>query len=64
MELTERNTSDLKAVGSREVQAVSEKHKSLKKKTNQPPIIGPKKSCYRYGAQHKAEVCIFRTEKC
>ena len=64
MELAERNTCDLKAAGSREVQAVSEKHKGVKKKTNQPPSIGPRKSCYRCGGQHKAEVCRFRTEKC
>ena len=64
MELAERNTCDLKAAGSREVQAVSEKHNGVKKKTNQPPNIGPKKSCYRCGGQHKAEVCRFRTEKC
>ena len=43
---------------------MSEKHKGVKKKTNQPPSIGPKKSCYRCGGQHKAEVCRFRTEKC
>ena len=63
MELAERNTCDLKAAGSREVQAVSEKHKGIKK-TNQPPSIGPRKSCYRCGGQHKAEVCRFHTEKC
>ena len=64
MELAERNTYDLKAAGSREVQAVSEKHISVKKKTNQPPSTGPKKCCYWCGGQHKAEVRRFHTEKC
>ena len=64
MELAERNTCDLKVAGGREVQAVSEKHKSVKKKTNQPPSTVPKESCYRCGGQRKSDVCRVCTQKC
>ena len=64
IELAERNTYELKAAESREVQAVSDRHETVKKKADQPPSSGPKKSCYHCGGQYKAEVCRFQTEKC
>ena len=64
IELAERNNCDLKAVESREVQAMSDRHKSVKKKGDQSPSSEPKRSCHHCGGQHKAEVCRFQTEKC
>ena len=57
IELSEINTCELKAAEGREVQAVSDGHKSVKKRADQPAISGYKKSCYCCGGQHKAEVC-------
>ena len=70
MELAERNTTELKAMDSTEVQVVSDKrkvvqHKQTQEISNQPlPVGGVKKSCYRCGGQHKPEFCRFRTETC
>ena len=61
--MAERNTCELKAAESREVQAVSDRHKSAKKKVDQP-LVKDLKSCYCCGGQHKAEVCQYQTEKC
>ena len=70
MELAERNTTELKAMDSTEVQVVSDKrkvvqHKQMQEISNQPlPVGGVKRSCYRCGGQHKPEFCRFRTETC
>ena len=57
IELAERNTCELKAVESREVRAVSDRHESVRRKADQLPSSGHKKSCYRCGGQRKAVVC-------
>ena len=65
MELAERNTTELKAMDSTEVQVVSDKrkvvqHKQTQEISNQPlPVGGVKKSCYHCGGQHKPEFCRF-----
>ena len=41
IELAERNTCELKAAESRETQAVSDRHESVKRKADQPPNSGP-----------------------
>ena len=57
MELAERNTTELKAMDSTEVQVVSDKrkvvqHKQMQEISNQPlPVGGIKKSCYRCRGQ-------------
>ena len=39
VELAERNTCELKAAESRKVQAVSDRHKSVKKRQINPPLV-------------------------
>ena len=56
IELAERNTCELKAAESGEVQAVSDRHNSIKKKGDQP-LVQDLKCWYHCGGQHKAEVC-------
>ena len=43
--LVKRNTCELKAAESRDVQAVNDRHKSVTKKENQFSCPGSKKSC-------------------
>ena len=64
MEWADRNTNEVKAAETGEVQPVSDKHKKPSA-TKQSQSTGRiKKSYYHCGGQHIAEVCRFRTEKC
>ena len=70
MELTERNTTELKETDSAEVQVVSDQRKVVQHKQTQEiskkslSVGVAKKSCYRCGGQHKHEFCRFLAETC